>query len=78
MSPAYFASRISSRLVIITFASVVQFIALIVAGALGLVWRQKQNSRPAFATVLTLGALIACGATALSEFGFIDYLVHLH
>jgi len=32
----------------------------------------------AFATVLTLGALVGCGASALSEFGFIDYLAHLH
>jgi hypothetical protein len=78
VSPAYFAARISSRLVIVTFASVIQFIALMVAGALDLFWRQKQNSQQAFATVLTLGALVGCGASALSEFAFIDYLAHLH
>jgi len=78
VDPAYFAARISSRLVIITFMSVVQFIALIVAGALNLFWRQKQNSRQALATVLTLGALVGCGASALSEFSFLDYLVHVH
>jgi hypothetical protein len=78
VDPAYFAARISSRLVIVAFTSVLQFIALIVAGVLDLVWRQKQDSRQAFATVLTLGALVGCGVSALSEFGFIDYLMHVH
>jgi len=78
VDPAYFAARISSRLVIIVFTSVLQFIALIVTGVLDLVWRQKQNDRHVFATVLTLGALIGCGVSALSEFGFIDYLAHVH
>jgi hypothetical protein len=78
VNPAYYAARISSRLVIIAFGSVLQFIALIVVGVLDLFWRQKQNSRQTFATVLTLGALIGCGASALSEFGFIEYLVHVH
>lgn len=77
VSPAYFASRISSHLVIITFLSVVEFIALIAAGVLSLFWRQKQNPRQAFATALTIAALIGCGASALSEFSFIDYLQHL-
>ncbi len=78
VDPAYFAARISSRLVIIAFASVVQFIALLAAGSLDLFWRQKQNSRQAFATVLTLGALVGCGASTLSELGFVDYLAHVH
>jgi hypothetical protein len=78
VDPAYFASRISSRLVIIAFTSVVEFIALIVAGVLDLFWRQKQNPRQAFATILMLAALVGCGASALSEFGFVDYLAHLH
>jgi hypothetical protein len=77
-NPAYFASRISSRLVIIAFMSVVLFIALIAAGVVDLVWRQMQNPRQAFATILLLGALVGCGASALSEFGFVDYLQHLH
>jgi hypothetical protein len=78
VDPGYFAARISSRLVIIAFMSVFQFIASIVAGVLDLSWRQKLSSRQTFATVLTLGALVGCGASALSEFGFIDYLVHVH
>jgi hypothetical protein len=78
VNPAYFASRISSRLVITAFMSVVLFVALIVAGVLDLFWRQKQNPRQAFATILVLGTLVGCGASALSEFGFVDYLAHLH
>jgi len=78
VSPAYFASKISSRLVGITFLSMGLFIALIVAGVVSLFWRQKQNGRTAFAAVLTLGAVIGCGVSALSEGGFVDYLMHLH
>ena len=78
VNPAYFAATISSRLVIIVFLSLALFGALIIAGVLTLFWRQEQNSRQAFATVLTLGALIGCGASALSEGGFVDYLLHLH
>jgi len=77
VSPGYFASAISSRLVAIFFLAHVQFFALIVAGALNLVWRQKQNSRQSFAVVLTAGALIGCGVSALSEFAFVDYLLHV-
>lgn len=78
VSPAYFASRISSRLVATTFLSVALFFALIVTGVVDLFWRQKQNSRQTFATVLALGALVGCGVSALSEAGFVDYLQHLH
>ncbi len=78
VSPAYFAARISSRLVAIFFLSIAQFFVLIVAGALDLFWRQKQDNRQAFAAALTLGALIGCGVSALSEFGFVDYLLHVH
>ncbi len=77
-NPADFAARISARLVSIFFLSIFQFFALVVTGVLDLAWRQKQEVRPRFATVLTLGALVGCGAGALSEFGFIDYLVHVH
>jgi preprotein translocase subunit SecG len=78
VNPAYFARTISSRLVATTFLSVALFCVLIIAGALNLFWRQKQNSRQAFATILTVSALIGCGASALSELGFVDYLLHLH
>jgi len=78
VDPAYFAARISSRLVIVASSSVLQFLALIVTGVLDLVWRQKQSSRHAFAMVLTLGTLVGCGVCALNELGFIDYLVHVH
>ncbi|HEY2860928.1 MAG TPA: hypothetical protein VGJ21_21135 [Terracidiphilus sp.] len=77
VSPGFFASRISSRLVAITFISVIECIALVGASVLALLWRQKQNPRQAFAAVLTLGALICCAAGALSEFGFVDYVAHL-
>jgi hypothetical protein len=77
VNPASFAARISSRLVLITFGSIAEFCALLVAGGLSLGWRQKQDPRVRFAAVLTVGALIACGASALSEFGFVDYLQHL-
>jgi hypothetical protein len=49
-----------------------------ISGALNLFWRQRQNSRQAFAIILTLGTFIGCGVSALSEFGFVDYLKHLH
>jgi hypothetical protein len=78
VNPAYFASTISSRLVAITLLSTFLFCALIVAGVLSLVWRQKQNSRQAFAVVLTLGAIIGCACSSLSELGFVDYLRHMH
>jgi hypothetical protein len=78
VSPAYIAARISSRLVATTFLSIALFCALIVAGAVSLFWRQKQNSRQAFATVLALGSVIGCGVSAMSELGFVDYLQHLH
>jgi len=78
VNPAYFAQRISSRLVATTFLSAALFCALIVSGALNLFWRQKQNSRQGFATVLTLGALVGCGVSALSELRFVAYLQHLH
>ena len=77
VSPAYFASKISSRLVATTFLSMALFFALIVTGVVNLFWRQKQNSRQALATVLALGAVIGCGVSALSEGGFVDYLAHL-
>ncbi len=77
VSPAYFAARISSRLVATFFLSIAEFLGLIVAGVFDLFWRQKQDSRPAFAAVLTLGALIGCGVSALSEFGFVDYLLYV-
>jgi len=77
VSPGYFAAAISSRLVAIFFLSHLEFFALLIAGALDLFWRQKQNSRQAFATVLTLGAFVGCGVSALSELGFVDYLRHV-
>ena len=77
VSPAFFARTISSRLVAIFFLSQLEFFVLIIAGALDLLWRQTQNSRQAFARVLTVGALIGCGVSALSEFGFTDYLMHV-
>jgi hypothetical protein len=77
-NPAYFARTISSRLVIITFSSVPMFLVLIGSGILNLFWRQKQNSRQAFAVVLTIGAVIGCGVFALNELGFVDYLQHAH
>ena len=77
VSPGYFAATISSRLVAIFFLSHLEFFALLIAGALDLFWRQKQNSRQAFATVLTLGAFVGCGVSALSELGFVDYLRHV-
>jgi hypothetical protein len=77
VNPAYFATRISSRLVLITFGSIAEFCALLLAGGLSLGWRQKQDPRVRIAAVLTVGALICCGASALSEFGFVDYLQHL-
>jgi hypothetical protein len=78
VGPGYFARIISSRLVAIFFLSQFEFFALIVTGALDLFWRQKQNSRQTFATILTVGALIGCGVGALSEFSFVDYLLHVH
>ncbi len=76
-SPGYFASKISARLVSIFFLSVAESCALIIVGALDLFWRQKQNSRQALATAFTVGALVACGVSALSEYGFVDYLLHV-
>ena len=76
-NPADLAARISSRLAIIVFLSIALFVALIVSGVLNLVWRKKQNPRQAFATVLIVGALVGAGASALSEFGFVDYLQNL-
>lgn len=78
VGPAYYAAKISSRLVAIFFLSLFEFFALIIAGALDLFWRQKRSSRQAFATVLTVGALVGCGVSALNEFGFVDYLLHMH
>jgi hypothetical protein len=78
VSPAYFASTISSRLVAITFLSAFLACALIVAGLVSAVWRQKQNSRQAFAVVLTLGTIVGCACSLLSEMGFVDYLQHVH
>lgn len=78
VTPAYFASRISSRLVGTVFLSMALFFALIISGVVNLFWRQRQNGRHAFATVLALGAVIGCGVGALTEGGFVDYLLHLH
>jgi hypothetical protein len=78
VSPAYFAAKISSRLVAIFFLSQLEFVVLIIAGALDLFWRQKQNSRQTFAAILTLGTLVGCGWSALDELGFVDYLLHVH
>jgi hypothetical protein len=78
VSPGHFAQIISLRLVAIFFLSQLEFFALIVAGTLDLTWRQMQNNRQNFATALTLGALVGCGVSALGEFGFIDYLQHVH
>lgn len=78
VSPGYFARSISFQLVAIFFLSQFEFFALIIAGAFDLFWRQKQNSRQSFATVLAVGALVGCGVSALSEFGFVDYLAHMH
>jgi lysylphosphatidylglycerol synthetase-like protein (DUF2156 family) len=77
VSPAYFARTISSRLVAVFFLSQFEIFALIVAGALDLFWRQVRNSRQMFAAILTVGTLVACGVSALSEFGFVDYLFHV-
>jgi hypothetical protein len=77
VSPGHFAQIISSRFVAIFFLSQLEFFALIVAGTLNLTWRQKQNDRKNLATALTVGVLIGCGVSALSEFGFIDYLQHV-
>ena len=78
VSPAYFARKISSRLVVIFFLSQLIFVVLVVAGGLDLFWRQKQNNRQRFATVLTLGAFVGSAASALSEIGFVDYLLRVH
>lgn len=76
-SPGYFAAKISSRLVAIFFLSQLEFVALIIVGALDLFWRQKQNSRQTFATILTIGAFVGCGVSALSELSFVHYLLHV-
>ncbi|HKF49121.1 MAG TPA: hypothetical protein VKB38_17310 [Terracidiphilus sp.] len=76
-NPAFFARTISSRLVIITFSSVPMLLILIASGILNLLWRQKQLSRQALAMVLTLGTLIGCGVSVLSELSFVDYLRHV-
>jgi len=78
VSPGYFAAKISSRLVAIFFLSQLEFVVLIIAGALDLFWRQKQNSRRTFATILIIGAFGGCGVSALGELGFVDYLLHVH
>jgi len=78
VSPAYFARKISSRLVAIFFLSQVGFVILIVVGALDLFWRQKQINRQTFATILIVGAFVGSGVGALSELGFVDYLLHVH
>jgi hypothetical protein len=77
-NPGYFAHLISSRLVAIFFLSQLEILTLIIAGAFDLFWRQTQNGRQSFATILVLGALVGCGVSALSEFGFINYLLHVH
>ena len=78
VNPGFFAARISSSLVSIFFLSIFQTAALIVAGILDLFWRQKQNGRQAFAAALIIGALICSGVGALNDFGFLDYLQHVH
>jgi hypothetical protein len=78
VSPGYFAATISSRFVAIFFLSICEFFLLIAAGILDVVWRQKQKSQQAFAVVLTLGGLIACGMNVLDELSFVDYLLRLH
>jgi hypothetical protein len=78
VSPGHFAQIISSRLVAIFFLSQLEFFALIVAGILNLSWRQRQNSRQAIATSITIGTLIGCGVCALNELSFLDYLHHVH
>jgi hypothetical protein len=78
VTPAYFAAKISSRLVAIVFLSAFLIFALIVAGILNLFWRQKHDSRKNFATVITIGALVGCGVCVLNEFSFVDYLQHVH
>jgi len=77
VSPAYFASRVSSRLVAIAFLSPCLVCALIAVGVADLFWRQKQDSRQAIGIVLTLGTVIGCGVSLLSELGFVDYLQHV-
>ena len=77
VSPAYFARRISSQLVAVFFLSQFEFITLVIAGMLDLFWRQKQNSRQTFATVLAAGALVGCGVSTLNEFAFVGYLAHV-
>jgi hypothetical protein len=77
VSPGYFAHIISSRLVAIFFLSQFEVFALIVAGSLDLFWRQKRKSRQTFAAILTVGTLVLCGVSALSEFGFVEYLFHV-
>ena len=77
VSPGYFAAKISSRLVAIFFLSQLEFGVLIIVGALDLFWRQKQNSRHTFATILTIGAFVGCGVSALSELGFVNYLLRV-
>jgi hypothetical protein len=76
-SPAYFASRISSRLIAIAFLSPCLVCLLIAVGVADLFWRQKQDSRQAFGVVLTLGTVIGCGVSVLSELAFVDYLQHV-
>lgn len=77
-NPGFFARKISSHLVAIVFLSLLELFALTVAGLLNLFWRQQQNSRQTFAALLTVGALIGCGVSALDEFAFVDYLLHVH
>jgi hypothetical protein len=78
VAPAYFARRISTQLLAVAFLSFSVFCTLIVTGVTSLFWRQKQNSRQAFAVVLTLGALLGCGISVLNELGFVDYLLRVH
>jgi hypothetical protein len=78
VSPAYYAAKISSRLVAIFFLSQLAFVILIIVGALSLFWRQKQINRQAFATILVVGAFVGSGVGALSELGFVDYLLQVH
>jgi hypothetical protein len=78
VSPSYFAHKISSRLVAIFFLSQLEFVVLVIAGALDLFWREKQNNRQGFAIVLTVGAFVGSVASTLSEIGFVDYLLRVH
>jgi hypothetical protein len=78
MNISKLAASISYRLIATAFLSFFLFFACLVSAALALFWRNKQDHRQTFATILVIAALAGCGLSLLEELSFIHYIQNLH